>query len=64
MSDSPRMRVIVEIERGATTVNGQITVDGTDPRDFFGWLELIDRLERAAGHRSTGDPAPPRQPDE
>jgi hypothetical protein len=62
MSSGSRMRVIVDIERGATTVNGQITVDGADPSDFFGWLELIDGLERAAGHRSAGDPVPGEHP--
>lgn len=49
MSDGPRMRVIVDIERGARTVSGQITVCDGGPSDFFGWLELIDGLERAAG---------------
>lgn len=49
--------MLIEIEREAGTISGQLAVEGAPARDFFGWLELIDRLERATDHRgakSTG----------
>jgi hypothetical protein len=54
MSTSRRMRVIVDIERSATTVSGQITIGEVTPVEFFGWIELIDRLDRAAGAPASG----------
>jgi len=42
------VQVSLEIERVAETVGGQLAIEGAAPRRFFGWLELIDRLERAA----------------
>lgn len=56
MSDRLSTRVIVDIERGASTVSGQITVCDGRPNDFFGWLELIDGLERAARRQTPADP--------
>jgi hypothetical protein len=40
--------VLIEIRRTGDTIAGQIGVEGAPATDFFGWLELIDRLERAA----------------
>ena len=54
MSTTRRMRVIVDIERSAATVSGQITVGEVTPVEFFGWNELIDRLDRAAGAPAPG----------
>lgn len=56
MSDRLSTRVIVDIERGASTVSGQITLCDGGPNDFFGWLELIDGLERAARRQAPADP--------
>lgn len=42
------MRVLLEIRHTGNTVSGQVAVEGSSPREFFGWLELIDRLERAS----------------
>jgi hypothetical protein len=39
------------IERTAGTISGQLAIGAEEPVGFFGWLELIDRLERAAGAR-------------
>ncbi|HEX4008360.1 MAG TPA: hypothetical protein VHX62_00040 [Solirubrobacteraceae bacterium] len=50
--------MIVDIERTATTISGQIAVSDGAPVDFFGWLDLIDRLERAAGLPGAGPGAP------
>jgi hypothetical protein len=41
--------VLVELRHAGNTVSGQVAVEGASPIGFFGWLELIDRLERAAG---------------
>jgi hypothetical protein len=56
------MRVIVDIERSATTVSGQIMAGGVTPVEFFGWLDLIDRLDSAAGAAASRPPAPPARP--
>jgi hypothetical protein len=47
MSASKRVRVAVELERSGTTIRGQLMVEDAAEVEFFGWLELIDRLERA-----------------
>jgi hypothetical protein len=47
MSPGEPLQVVVDIERTDATVMGQITVAGTAATAFFGWLELIDRLDRA-----------------
>ncbi len=51
------VRVVLEIQRTTRTIHGQIAVDGAAPSGFFGWLELIDELERAAscGERSNDE---------
>ena len=42
------VRVVVEIERTTRTVQGQIAVGDAASRGFYGWLELLDGLDRAA----------------
>jgi len=50
---------MVEIDNGAETISGLIAVEGAPAGTFYGWLELIDRLERAASARGAEtDPAP------
>ena len=41
------MEVIVQIGHSDGTVTGQVTAPGAPGAEFFGWLELMDRLERA-----------------
>jgi hypothetical protein len=41
------VEVIVQIGRSDGTVAGRVTAPGAPPAEFFGWLELMDRLERA-----------------
>ena len=41
------MEVIVQIGHSDGTVSGQVTAPGAPGAEFFGWLELMDRLERA-----------------
>jgi hypothetical protein len=48
MPGEQSVRVLVEIRHTGQTISGQVAVEGASPNDFFGWLELIDRLERAA----------------
>ena len=47
------VRVVLEIERQQSTISGQLAVNGAPARGFFGWLELIDRLERAIASSGT-----------
>ena len=41
------VRVELELEHDERTISGRIVVNDHPGRDFYGWLELIDRLERA-----------------
>ncbi len=45
------VRLSIELARAGDTVRGQIAVEGSSPEEFFGWLELIDRITRASGER-------------
>jgi hypothetical protein len=38
---------VLELELDERTISGRIVVNDHPGRDFYGWLELIDRLERA-----------------
>ena len=42
------VQVVLEMEPAEATISGRISVEGASPTGFFGWLELIDRLDRAA----------------
>jgi hypothetical protein len=42
------VRVVLEIRRTRRTISGSLAVDGAPANGFYGWLELIDELERAA----------------
>jgi len=42
------VRVMLEIERGQRTISGWVAIDGAPASGFYGWLELIDQLERAS----------------
>jgi hypothetical protein len=48
MEGEQPVRVLLEIKHTGNTISGQVAVEGTSPTGFFGWLELIDRLEHAA----------------
>jgi hypothetical protein len=41
------VEVVVQIGHSDGTVTGQVTAPGAPGAEFFGWLELMDRLERA-----------------
>lgn len=47
----------LEIERGEQTISGLVAVEGAEPSDFYGWLELIGQLERALA--TVADPDAP-----
>jgi hypothetical protein len=38
---------MLELQHDERTISGSIAVDDNPPRSFYGWLELLDRLERA-----------------
>jgi hypothetical protein len=61
MVENRAARVEVELEQSDGTISGLIAVDGGPPATFFGWLDLIDRLERAGATSSGELPAPAGQ---
>jgi hypothetical protein len=54
-----RVRVTLELQRSGATISGQLSVERTAAIEFFGWLQLIDELERAAGPLEMPSPAEP-----
>ena len=42
------VRVLIEIRQTADTIVGWVALNGEQATDFYGWLELIDRLDAAA----------------
>jgi hypothetical protein len=49
------VEVIVQIGHSDGTVSGQVTAPGEPGAEFFGWLELMDRLERAVDQQEAAD---------
>jgi hypothetical protein len=49
------VRVVLEIQRTRRTISGQVAVDGAQASGFYGWLELIDELERASDLTTRGE---------
>jgi hypothetical protein len=41
------VHVVLDLAREDGTIRGQLSIGGDEPLSFHGWLELIDRLERA-----------------
>jgi hypothetical protein len=60
------VRVVLEIRRTRRTISRELAVDGAPARGFYGWLELIDDLERASGPQSpdAGSCPEPNQKDD
>ncbi|HEV3127825.1 MAG TPA: hypothetical protein VGY32_02515 [Solirubrobacteraceae bacterium] len=44
---------MIEIENNSETISAEIKVGATDATPFFGWLELIEWLGRAASVDTT-----------
>jgi hypothetical protein len=59
VDSTDRIRVVLDIERDERTISGELAVEGTPPMTFFGWLELIDWLERASAQGSPNPRAVP-----
>jgi hypothetical protein len=60
MSTNKSSRFTVELERGADPIRGAIEhLDGTR-QPFWGWLELIEALQRAAADQSESTPIQPK----
>ncbi len=56
MRTAESVHVVLDLEHTDGTISGQLSVGGDQPTRFHGWLELIDRLERAAdGGSVNGD---------
>ena len=53
MADAQVIRVALEIDDDNRTISGHLVLEGAPMVAFYGWLELIDQLERAWRH----DPA-------
>jgi hypothetical protein len=49
VTSSEPVRVLLELTNDERTISGRIAVDEIPCGDFYGWLELIDRLQRATG---------------
>ena len=49
------VRVLLEIECEQATVSGRLAVEGAHESEFFGWLELIDQLQRAIDRDAPGE---------
>jgi hypothetical protein len=47
VSTSESVNVQLEVRHTADTVSGRLAVEGAAASDFYGWLELINVLERA-----------------
>jgi hypothetical protein len=45
--------VVIDIVQTTSTVSGRVAVADAAATEFFGWLELIDRLQSAAGSPTT-----------
>ncbi len=41
-------RVVIDIMQSTDTVRGRVAVGDGAATEFFGWIELIDRLQSAA----------------
>ena len=48
VSVQPPVRVVLEIVRTSRTISGKLAIDGASTCCFYGWLELLDALERVA----------------
>jgi len=48
MSSATTSRVTVELETGADPIRGSIEISNGRCEPFWGWLELIEKLGRAA----------------
>ena len=54
-----RVHVELDLEHTQDTIGGQLAIDGAPASGFHGWLELIDRLQRASAHAARGDARDP-----
>jgi hypothetical protein len=62
MSPDSSVKVVIDLQRCVETISGEISVDGGGTTAFFGWLELIDRLERAVEDLASSSGAGADQP--
>ena len=48
MNTHGNVQVKIEFHHAGETISGSVAVGDSPPTGFFGWLELIDLLHRAA----------------
>lgn len=48
MNTHGNVQVKIEFHHAGETISGSVVVGDSPPTGFFGWLELIDLLHRAA----------------
>jgi hypothetical protein len=53
VSASGPVHVVLDIEQTDGTISGQLAVGSAHAARFHGWLELIDRIERAIDQART-----------
>ena len=59
---SKLVHVALEVEQSEGTIRGEIAIDGSPARRFFGWLELMDRLGHVSGGHDRASAREPRAP--
>jgi hypothetical protein len=58
MSTAKTSQVTVELETGADPIRGSIEHPDGSSQPFWGWLELMDALRRAAADQPEGNARP------
>jgi hypothetical protein len=56
VADAQVIRVALEIDDHNLTISGRLVLEGAPMVVFYGWLELIDQLERAWRHDAAAAP--------
>ena len=46
MSVQQPVRVLVEVQQTGGTIHGQVAVGGSTSTRFYGWLAVIDEIDR------------------
>jgi hypothetical protein len=52
MNTREPVRVVLELEHDEPTISGSIAVNDNPEHGFYGWLELIHKLQRATDTES------------
>jgi hypothetical protein len=58
MQPPTSVRVTIEFQPTIETISGNVGPEGAAASPFYGWLELIDRLERLVAVPRSPSPSP------